>query len=159
TLIFSDIAACVYVLYVYYQFHGLRAVYSFCVLLLLICILIVLWLHFVLCLCCVCVRYVFFFFSSRRRHTRLVSDWSSDVCSSDLICVRPSGGGCATTIQAAVTIAGPGDVVRIFGGQYYESVEVPPGKDGLQIRSEERRVGKECRCRWLACQYKKKNRA
>src|SRR5262249_58747683 len=25
-----------------------------------------------------------FFFSSRRRHTRLVSDWSSDVCSSDL---------------------------------------------------------------------------
>src|SRR5262249_892050 len=26
---------------------------------------------------------VFFFFSSRRRHTRLVSDWSSDVCSSD----------------------------------------------------------------------------
>src|SRR5438093_1989863 len=29
----------------------------------------------------------FFFFSSRRRHTRLVSDWSSDVCSSDLIAV------------------------------------------------------------------------
>src|SRR5438046_8880025 len=28
--------------------------------------------------------YVLFFFSSRRRHTRLVSDWSSDVCSSDL---------------------------------------------------------------------------
>src|SRR5258706_2195675 len=28
--------------------------------------------------------YLFFFFSSRRRHTRLVSDWSSDVCSSDL---------------------------------------------------------------------------
>ena len=27
----------------------------------------------------------FFFFSSRRRHTRLVRDWSSDVCSSDLI--------------------------------------------------------------------------
>src|SRR3989339_1089276 len=25
-----------------------------------------------------------YFFSSRRRHTRLVSDWSSDVCSSDL---------------------------------------------------------------------------
>src|SRR6266566_7057019 len=31
-------------------------------------------------------RYVrfFFFFSSRRRHTRLQGDWSSDVCSSDL---------------------------------------------------------------------------
>src|SRR5690242_20869639 len=28
--------------------------------------------------------FVFFFFSSRRRHTRLTCDWSSDVCSSDL---------------------------------------------------------------------------
>src|SRR5437016_7403165 len=28
--------------------------------------------------------HIYFFFSSRRRHTRLVSDWSSDVCSSDL---------------------------------------------------------------------------
>src|SRR2546426_3288562 len=27
----------------------------------------------------------FFFFSSRRRHTRLQGDWSSDVCSSDLL--------------------------------------------------------------------------
>src|ERR1039457_7405950 len=33
---------------------------------------------FVLCF------FVFFFFSSRRRHTRLQGDWSSDVCSSDL---------------------------------------------------------------------------
>src|SRR5262249_58693061 len=30
------------------------------------------------------VQMFFVFFSSRRRHTRLVSDWSSDVCSSDL---------------------------------------------------------------------------
>src|SRR5256885_3993220 len=30
-------------------------------------------------------RVGFFFFSSRRRHTRLQGDWSSDVCSSDLI--------------------------------------------------------------------------
>src|SRR5256885_13029829 len=29
-------------------------------------------------------RVLFFFFSSRRRHTRLQGDWSSDVCSSDL---------------------------------------------------------------------------
>src|SRR3989454_1646663 len=34
-------------------------------------------LSFILCL-------YFFFFSSRRRHTRLQGDWSSDVCSSDL---------------------------------------------------------------------------
>src|SRR6266446_7945631 len=32
-----------------------------------------------------CIYLVFFFFSSRRRHTRLQGDWSSDVCSSDLI--------------------------------------------------------------------------
>src|SRR5256885_9323545 len=32
---------------------------------------------------------MFFFFSSRRRHTRLQGDWSSDVCSSDLD--RPTG--------------------------------------------------------------------
>src|SRR5262245_44842709 len=31
-------------------------------------------------------RYFLFFFSSRRRHTRCLSDWSSDVCSSDLTC-------------------------------------------------------------------------
>src|SRR5260221_1778740 len=31
---------------------------------------------------CICST-VFFFFSSRRRHTRCLSDWSSDVCSSD----------------------------------------------------------------------------
>src|SRR6266481_8893364 len=33
----------------------------------------------------------FFFFSSRRRHTRWNCDWSSDVCSSDLIDVGTSG--------------------------------------------------------------------
>src|SRR2546426_2636597 len=31
------------------------------------------------------VRYFFFFFSSRRRHTRLKGDWSSEVCSPDLV--------------------------------------------------------------------------
>src|SRR5438093_9140531 len=36
--------------------------------------------------CCM-GRALFFFFSSRRRHTRLVSDWSSDVCSSDLFVI------------------------------------------------------------------------
>src|SRR6201999_2821495 len=34
---------------------------------------------------------LFFFFSRRRRHTRCLSDWSSDVCSSDLLTL--SGGG------------------------------------------------------------------
>src|SRR5688572_31780283 len=34
------------------------------------------------------VFFVFFFFSSRRRHTRFDCDWSSDVCSSDLLAAR-----------------------------------------------------------------------
>src|SRR5256885_16730408 len=37
-------------------------------------------------------RYCFFFFSSRRRHTRLQGDWSSDVCSSDLLDARRGPG-------------------------------------------------------------------
>src|SRR2546430_4531879 len=35
-------------------------------------------------------RVEFFFFSSRRRHTRFDCDWSSDVCSSDLIYLKPA---------------------------------------------------------------------
>src|SRR5437899_6935053 len=34
-----------------------------------------------------------FFFSSRRRHTRCLSDWSSDVCSSDLKAFKPDSNG------------------------------------------------------------------
>src|SRR6266850_6548269 len=34
---------------------------------------------------------IFFFFSSRRRHTRLQGDWSSDVCSSDLALMAVRG--------------------------------------------------------------------
>src|ERR1039457_2531288 len=34
---------------------------------------------------CRFLLFFFFFFSSRRRHTRLQGDWSSDVCSSDLV--------------------------------------------------------------------------
>src|SRR5205807_3011405 len=41
---------------------------------------------------------IFFFFSSRRRHTRLQGDWSSDVCSSDLKghCGNPVSGVAVT---------------------------------------------------------------
>src|SRR5256886_12828819 len=35
--------------------------------------------------------YFFFFFSSRRRHTRFDCDWSSDVCSSDLLALHEAG--------------------------------------------------------------------
>src|SRR6266496_5128958 len=40
----------------------------------------------------------FFFFSSRRRHTRSLRDWSSDVCSSDLAgCLAAAMAGAAAT--------------------------------------------------------------
>src|SRR5207245_3593938 len=44
---------------------------------------------------------VAFFFSSRRRHTRCYRDWSSDVCSSDLLtaCVVPSPGPTPTPAE------------------------------------------------------------
>src|SRR2546427_1342752 len=43
----------------------------------------------------VCCSFFFFFFSSRRRHTRFDCDWSSDVCSSDLIVVTVINDGIA----------------------------------------------------------------
>src|SRR5438445_3628187 len=76
-----------------------------------------------------------FFFSSRRRHTRYWRDWSSDVCSSDLRVL-------------AVLDAGRGEV---YAGQYEVSAEATTMIDerlARTLRSEERRVGKECRSRW-----------
>src|SRR5262245_64211313 len=49
-----------------------------------------LWGGFVYVMFCCC-----FFFSSRRRHTRCLSDWSSDVCSSDLAPGDPAAEGAA----------------------------------------------------------------
>src|SRR5256885_6307444 len=47
--------------------------------------------------------WLFFFFSSRRRHTRLQGDWSSDVCSSDLRRTTASRGA---RVLAALALAG-----------------------------------------------------
>src|SRR6516164_10644573 len=90
-----------------------------------------------LCWVCVCVCVcVFppsqtnlgglFFFSSRRRHTRWICDWSSDVCSSDLR--RP-----------------------LERHHARACLDKAPGQQhalAVDVRSEERRVGKECRSRW-----------
>src|SRR5207245_8775387 len=90
---------------------------------------------------------VSFFFSSRRRHTRCYRDWSSDVCSSDLVCFLFLVGLSFFTCdpdeeQEANWLAGclllPRDLlVR----------SLRSGLDAVAIRSEERRVGKECRSR------------
>src|SRR2546429_9231620 len=50
------------------------------------------------------VLFIFFFFSSRRRHTRCSRDWSSDVCSSDLVW-HPYGGFPAATEPLVVASA------------------------------------------------------
>src|SRR5262245_65825091 len=72
-----------------------------------------------------------FFFSSRRRHTRCLSDWSSDVCSSDLR--ARDRGGAGTGRGGCRDQRGQGE-----GGSKRRC---------QRNRSEERRVGKECRCR------------
>src|SRR3712207_7752736 len=89
----------------------------------------------------------FFFFSSRRRHTRYWRDWSSDVCSSDLSksahALWPAAQdelvwGWIRTVSVAPALEG-GEKVNRPGLQIAEA---------SQLRSEERRVGKECRSRW-----------
>src|SRR2546430_11932352 len=58
------------------------------------------------CMClCVSVLFFFFFFSSRRRHTRFDCDWSSDVCSSDLIALGYLAGAVALGLAGSWTVA------------------------------------------------------
>src|SRR5699024_11726170 len=87
-----------------------------------------------------------FFFSSRRRHTRSKRDWSSDVCSSDLL----RGISCTVTLQEIpfpinLLPAGPDLPLSILGMQPLSIGGLLPA---VFCRSEERRVGKECRSRW-----------
>src|SRR5438045_8307152 len=55
----------------------------------------------------VCIDSLFFFFSSRRRHTRCLSDWSSDVCSSDLSSGAPLAAHPIMPMQVARRRANP----------------------------------------------------
>src|SRR5699024_11243868 len=73
----------------------------------------------------VLVKSISFFFSSRRRHTRSKRDWSSDVCSSDL-----------------------GHRVGSRNPFSLPTRQLLYACPQLFLRSEERRVGKECRSRW-----------
>src|SRR6266550_7137709 len=52
-----------------------------------------------------------FFFSSRRRHTRCSRDWSSDVCSSDLVFFRARDAGALDGIPGLVYARGERDGV------------------------------------------------
>src|SRR5260370_31495751 len=90
-----------------------------------------------------------FFFSSRRRHTRFKCDWSSDVCSSDL------NASSAELLAIADEAFAGGDVsaaAQAYGQVLQDEPGQPKAVAGLAKcylkRSEERRVGKECRSRW-----------
>src|SRR2546427_2600683 len=83
------------------------------------------------CLLIFLVVFFFFFFSSRRRHTRFDCDWSSDVCSSDLW--RRSGRWWRSSWSCSE-------------GLIVDLLTCPLPRPS--VRSEERRVGKECRSRW-----------
>src|SRR5207249_9663095 len=98
--------------------------------------------------------------SSRRRHTRSKRDWSSDVCSSDLLSIpeyhpiptdfaifiaRPEMMALAHLLEHPVI--GTQTMSTKIGGQILKRSNKDLGRV-LAIRSEERRVGKECRARW-----------
>src|SRR4051812_48584005 len=86
-----------------------------------------------------------FFFSSRRRHTRLTCDWSSDVCSSDLLTPREALSG--AIVLAGVAAAGAGAAV-LGASRGVSDLLLGHTEAEARARSEERRVGKECRSRW-----------
>src|SRR5688500_20298654 len=92
----------------------------------------------------------FFFFSSRRRHTRLQGDWSSDVCSSDL----EWGAAADLAVSAYSYSAAAGSRPAAEASAYAQGVA--DRACGACRRSEERRVGKECRVRWWGCEGKEK---
>src|SRR5207237_3661256 len=94
-----------------------------------------------------------FFFSSRRRHTRFKCDWSSDVCSSDLLVhvdVDDLGAVLdlvARHLQRRGVVAG-GDQLAEFGRTRDVGALADIDERNLRRqRSEERRVGKEWRAR------------
>src|SRR5947207_3536111 len=89
--------------------------------------------------------WLIFFFSNRRRHTRSLCDWSSDVCSSDL-----------ETPPLERMKVYEYSSIRSRGGVSRRCLPGVERISWLSTRSEERRVGKECRLRWWPYQEEKK---
>src|SRR5690606_41209530 len=92
-----------------------------------------------------------FFFSSRRRHTRFSRDWSSDVCSSDLVAVTTQlechnyhAYHCVLIQCVEIFLTGDWDLIALDSNRLTYNSPVLVHK----ARSEERRVGKESRYRW-----------
>src|SRR5215204_7746370 len=76
--------------------------------------------------------FIFFFFSSRRRHTRSLCDWSSDVCSSDLR-VTPADALDGSHFANVTAWQGGGSVVsdlKRIGPGVYRTTDPVPVHDG-----------------------------
>src|SRR5258707_11972725 len=86
-----------------------------------------------------------FFFSSRRRHTRYWRDWSSDVCSSDLGLLAQHCSRCTAQPELGKKHIKIAYAISIH---FVVSVQRKASFGSGGPRSEERRVGKECRSRW-----------
>src|SRR5437879_12665990 len=85
-----------------------------------------------------------FFFSSRRRHTRYIGDWSSDVCSSDLILPRSF----RQVEREGLELDGEVDVLEPDVAR-----QADPGRREVEHGLDPGEIGRascreECRCRW-----------
>src|SRR5205814_3264007 len=101
---------------------------------------------------------VILFFSSRRRHTRCLSDWSSDVCSSDL---HPSPGDHNQHSAHTAENHGGDGAEPLSGDTRFELTDLIRCAYKYHVhstRSEERRGGKECRQRRVKENKKEKCR-
>src|SRR5207253_7354354 len=95
--------------------------------------------------------HVRFFFSSRRRHTRWPRDWSSDVCSSDLLF-----GYAEIESESRWQLIAQAEICQRWWAYMKELMLTNPDDSPMtselaevfHLRSEERRVGKGCRFRW-----------
>src|SRR3546814_7285041 len=100
---------------------------------------------------------IFVFFKQKTAYEMRISDWSSDVCASDLVF---SDGGDAHTGADAVGSPGPGEGQRADGAddlvadalaalgraiaEQHREFVAADARGHIVARSEERRVGKEC---------------
>src|SRR5256885_13268702 len=93
---------------------------------------------------------LFFFFSSRRRHTRLQGDWSSDVCSSDLLDPKILLSLLMWAMYMLLLFTRWNSGWRGRRAAFLSSFAflIALVAWAANYRSEERRVGKECRSRW-----------
>src|SRR6266700_5232544 len=93
--------------------------------------------------------FAFFFFSSRRRHTRFSRDWSSDVCSSDLVAPRGhaivSADYSQVELRIMAHISGDENLLRAFGaGEDIHRATAAEvfGRSLKDVTPEERRYAK-----------------